>query len=86
LIVKIAELGIPLALYLSFVLLIPFRSAINLKANALIRVTAAFQLIATLQGVELHFFYPWLTSAFVIAFMYLFPGTAPERKKGMVTV
>jgi O-antigen ligase len=70
LIVKIAELGVPLTLFLSGVLLLPLRTAVRKKTDLFLKIFACYQLIATLQGVELHFFYPWLCSGFVLAALY----------------
>lgn len=74
--VKIAELGIPLSLFLVGVLLLPLRTAVKKNANMLIKLSASYQLIAALQGVELHFFYPWLCSAFVLAILFFMPTPA----------
>jgi hypothetical protein len=77
--VKIAELGVPLSLFLVGVLLLPLRTAMKKNANMLIKLSASYQLMATLQGVELHFFYPWLCSAFVLAILFFMPVPAATR-------
>jgi hypothetical protein len=64
-----AELGIPLALYLVFLFLRPVRHVKQSKSPWILLMTAAFQPMAVLLGVNLNFFYPWLTTAFVLALL-----------------
>jgi hypothetical protein len=64
-----AELGIPLTLVLAFLLLRPLRQSKKQNAPAIIFATATFQPVALLMGVNLNFFYPWLVSALVIAWL-----------------
>ena len=62
-----AELGIPTTIFLLYLLCRPFWRARKLKATALVLMVAAFQPVAVFTGVNLNFFYPWLTAAFAIA-------------------
>jgi hypothetical protein len=62
-----AELGIPLALCLFAILLRPLRMARKRRAASVVAVTAAFQPVSFLLGVNLNFFYPWLITAFALA-------------------
>ena len=62
-----AELGVPLTLFLIWLLLRPIGAARRRKAPAIVAVAAAFPAMAFLLGVNLNFFYPWLVGAFAIA-------------------
>ena len=62
-----AELGIPLALWLFATLLRPLRIARQRKAAPVIAMAAAFQPLSFLLGVNLNFFYPWLVTALALA-------------------
>jgi hypothetical protein len=64
-----AELGIPLALFLVFLLLRPLKQVKQSRLPWILLMTAAFQPLAVLLGVNLNFFYPWLTTAFVLALL-----------------
>ncbi len=70
-----AELGIPLALFLVVLLLRPVQQVKQSKSSWILLMTAAFQPLAVLLGVNLNFFYPWLTTAFVLA---LLPPRSPS--------
>ncbi len=72
----VAELGIPLALWLFATLLRPLRMARRGRAAPVIAVAAAFQPIAFLLGVNLNFFYPWLVTALALASQQADAGTA----------
>ena len=62
-----AELGIPLTLFLVWLLLRPFSAARHSGAPAIVAVAAAFPALAFLFGANLNFFYPWLVGAFAIS-------------------
>lgn len=64
-----AELGIPLTLFLVLLVLRPLRRCRRTKAFPIVLATAAFQPVALLVGVNANFFYPWLVSAFVLAWL-----------------
>ena len=73
-----AEFGIPATLFLLAVLLRPLLQARRRRAAAIVAVTAGFQPLAFLLGVNLNFFYPWLVAAFAIA-----QEAAPSPKTGL---
>ena len=62
-----AELGVPLAVYLFWLLLRPVRRARAVRAPVAVGLAAAFQPVAFLLGVNLNFFYPWLVTAFALS-------------------
>lgn len=62
-----AEFGLPLTLFLLWLLLRPLSMARRRKAPVLVAVAAGFPALAFLLGVNLNFFYPWLVGAFVIS-------------------
>jgi hypothetical protein len=72
-----AEFGVPLALAFLALLLRPFLRARRRKAPAMVVVTAGFQPVAFLLGVNLNFFYPWLVAAIAIALV-----PSPESARG----
>lgn len=61
-----AEFGIPLVLLLFWLLLKPLRQARHRRARLTVLLVLAFQPLASLCGVNLNFFYPWLVTAFVL--------------------
>lgn len=69
LISEAAEFGIPLALMLMILMLRPLWRSRKKKAPGIVLAIAAFQPLALLCGVNLNFFYPWLISAFAIAWL-----------------
>jgi hypothetical protein len=64
-----AELGVPLTLAFIVLLVRPLWNSKKQSAPAIVLATAAFQPVALLTGVNLNFFYPWLVSAFVLAWL-----------------
>ena len=62
-----AEIGVPLALLLFLLFLRPLYGALRRRAPLALTLTAAFQPVALLLGVNLNFFYPWLLAAFALA-------------------
>lgn len=63
----VAELGVPLTVFLLAVLLRPAVCAWRRRAPTVVTVAALFQPVAFLLGVNLNFFYPWLVAALVLA-------------------
>jgi hypothetical protein len=61
----VAELGIPLTLYLLWVFSYPARVSIN--RNGWIALMSLYPLTATLFGVQLNFAYPWIISGLALA-------------------
>jgi hypothetical protein len=62
-----AELGIPLTLLLLLLLFKPLWQAQKAASHVAVLIAASFQPIATLAGVNLNFFYPWLITAFAVS-------------------
>jgi O-Antigen ligase len=62
----VAELGIPLFVYLLGILCLPAWTLERANAPALVFVLAAYQPIAHLFGVQLNFYYPWVCTAFAL--------------------
>ena len=74
-----AELGVPLTLFLLFLLLKPMSHARRAKSPGILVIAAGFQPVAVLLGVNLNFFYPWLVTAFALSLLFLQGGrNAPE--------
>ena len=69
-----AELGVPLTLFLLFLLLKPMNYARRAKSPGILVIAAGFQPVAVLLGVNLNFFYPWLVTAFVLSLLFLQGG------------
>ena len=62
-----AELGIPMTLFLLWILIrLPWKAK-NQRAPAILVAAAAFQPVSLLLGINLNFFYPWLVTAFALA-------------------
>jgi hypothetical protein len=62
-----AELGIPLTVFLLAMLFKPLRQARRAASPVAVMLAASFQPIATLAGVNLNFFYPWLITALALS-------------------
>lgn len=60
-----AEFGIPLTLFIAFLLLLPYFS--YRRKAFIVGMAASFQIVAHLMGAHLNFFYPWFVSACAIA-------------------
>jgi hypothetical protein len=71
-----AELGIPLTVFLLAVLFKPLWQARRAGSHAAVLLAASFQPIATLAGVNLNFFYPWLITGLALASI---PAREPSR-------
>jgi hypothetical protein len=65
----IAELGIPLFLYLLVLLCAPAWLAYRTKSPTIILILAAVQPLVHLFGVQLNFYYPWVCSGIALSFM-----------------
>lgn len=63
-----AELGIPLLLYLSWLLWRPVVIAKRAQTHPLVIVLGAYQIFAELLGVQTTFVYPWIVSGIVIGY------------------
>lgn len=62
-----AELGIPMTLFLGWILIrLPWKARKE-RAPAILVAAAAFQPVSLLLGINLNFFYPWLVTAFAFA-------------------
>ena len=62
-----AELGIPMTLFLVWILIrLPWRAKKE-RAPAILIAAAAFQPVSLLLGINLNFFYPWLVTSFAFA-------------------
>jgi hypothetical protein len=77
-----AELGLPLAIVLAFLMLRPLWRCRRAKAPTIVLAAAAFQPAALAMGVNLNFFYPWVVTAFVLAWLgrYQYVRTVVDRK------
>ncbi len=73
-----AELGVPLTLLLLLVLCKPLWQARKARAYVSVLLAAAFQPVATLAGVNLNFFYPWLITALALSSIPL-PQAQPRN-------
>jgi hypothetical protein len=65
----VAELGIPLFLYLILILCSPSWLAYRRKSSPIILVFAAVQPLVHLFGVQLNFYYPWICSGMALSFL-----------------
>lgn len=64
-----AELGIPMTIFLIWILVrLPWRAKRE-RAPAILVAAASFQPVALLLGVNLNFFYPWLVTSFTLVLM-----------------
>jgi hypothetical protein len=72
-----AEFGIPLTVFLFVLLVRPLWQGIRKRVRLIVVLTAAFQPLATLFGVNLNFFYPWLVTGLILP---LIPSK-PDLKK-----
>jgi len=66
LVAYVAELGIPLFVYLMVLLCMPAWMC-RFRASKFAFVLAAYQPLAHVFGVQLNFYYPWLCAAFALA-------------------
>jgi len=66
--------GIPIALFFIVILSLPFYLCFKLKLDINISRIALFQLLAHCFGVQVTFIYPWIVTAFVFAYMRIYPG------------
>jgi hypothetical protein len=71
----LAELGIPLTLYLIYLLCRPLIFGFTGKANAYVLTLLCFQLIDHLMGVQLTFIYPWIITAIALGIIHHMPHT-----------
>jgi O-Antigen ligase len=72
-----AEFGIPLTVFLFVLLMRPLWQGTRRRARLIVVLAAAFQPLATLFGVNLNFFYPWLVTGLILP---LIPSK-PDLKK-----
>ena len=79
----IAELGIPLFLYLLVLLCAPSWLAYRKKSAPIIMIFAAIQPLVHLFGVQLNFCYPWICSGIALSFLTfkIHPKTIRRSKK-----
>jgi len=63
-----AEFGIPLLVYLCWLLWRPVSIAHRVRAPPLVTLTAAYQIFAHLLGVQVTFAYPWIVSAIALGY------------------
>ena len=63
-----AELGIPLLIYLCWLLWRPVSIAHRVRAPPLVALTAAYQIFAHMLGVQVTFAYPWIVSAIALGY------------------
>ena len=64
-----AELGIPMFLYLLWIVWTPVRIGRRLGVPGIALVLGGFQLFAELLGAQITFFYPWLATSLAMGFM-----------------
>jgi hypothetical protein len=62
----LAELGIPLSLYLLYLLCRPLIFGIRSRAETYVLTLLGFQLVANFMGVQLTFIYPWIITAIAL--------------------
>jgi hypothetical protein len=74
-----AELGIPLTVFLLALLFKPLAQARRAGSPVPVLLAASFQPIATLAGVNLNFFYPWLITALALSAVPVFDSAAGYR-------
>jgi hypothetical protein len=72
-----AEFGIPLTIFFFVLLVKPLWQGTRKRVRLIVVLTAAFQPLATLFGVNLNFFYPWLVTGLILP---LIPSK-PDLKK-----
>jgi hypothetical protein len=78
----VAELGIPLFLYLLVILCAPFWLAYRRKSAPIILIFTAVQPLVHLFGVQLNFYYPWICSAIALSFLaFKMPVKATKQSK-----
>lgn len=83
----IAELGIPLFLYLLLILCVPVWMIQRKKAAPIILVFAAVQPLVHLFGTQLNFYYPWICSGFALAFLdFKVPLTSGARRPRRIRI
>ncbi len=79
----VAELGIPLTLYVLWVYSAPIRMARN--HNPWIGTLGAYPVLAALFGVQLNFAYPWIISGMALSAVALTPPIkAPSKRKTFI--
>lgn len=62
-----AELGLPLFLYFTYLLSMPYFHLRSRKAALIIQNLALFQIVASLFGAQLNLYYPWIITSFALA-------------------
>lgn len=72
------ELGIPLLLYLLWIIWYPVRPASRGGVTGMVIAVSAFQCFAELFGAQVTFFYPWLVTAIALGFTI---GSDERRRK-----
>lgn len=78
----VAELGIPLFLYLLVILCSPFWLAYRRKSAPIILILTAVQPLVHIFGVQLNFYYPWICSGIALGFVnFKMPAKAIKRSK-----
>ncbi len=65
----VAELGLPLFIYLFILLLTPAWMASRRKSLSIVLVFALVQPLVNLFGAQLNFYYPWICSGFALGFL-----------------
>lgn len=73
-----ADLGIPLLLYVLWIVWRPVRIGLRLKAPAIAVALAAYQFFSEMFGTQITFFYPWLVTALALGFIL---GTRDSRTR-----
>jgi hypothetical protein len=63
-----AELGLPLLIYLCWIIWRPVRVAQKERAPKLVLLLASYQMFAQVIGVQITFVYPWIVSALAIGY------------------
>lgn len=74
-----AELGIPMTLFLLWILIRLPRGAKRERAPGVLIAAAALQPVSLLLGINLNFFYPWLVTSFALASLAQYRKAAAQR-------
>lgn len=74
-----AELGIPLLLFLVFLLWKPVKVARQKNVSNMVALLAGFQIFAHFFGTQLNFIYPWMVTALALGYIYGVDGRSTTQ-------
>jgi hypothetical protein len=76
-----AELGIPLLVYLLWIIWSPVRIGLRTRASGAVVALGAFQFFAQMCGAQITFFYPWLVAALALGLLLQVPGEGARARE-----